>query len=195
MYSVIGKTFTRTFRVLWALEEMGVAYTHVPVGPATDEARAENPTGKVPALRDGDALLTDSVAILSYLSDRHGALGFAAGTHDRARQDALLHRINEELDAALWMAVRHQRLLPEDKRVPAVVDTLMWEFDRAIARFDAELQGPFLQGDQMTVADILMVHCLNWATGAKFPVQGEKIRAYAREMRARPAFKRVMDLG
>ena len=66
MYKVIGKAQTRTFRVLWMLEEIGQPYEHLPVAPASAEAKTYNPLGKIPALVDGAATLTDSVAIMTY---------------------------------------------------------------------------------------------------------------------------------
>jgi glutathione S-transferase len=48
-----------------------------------------------------------------------------------------------------------------------------------------------LMGDTMTIADIVLTHCLNWAYGAKFPVENEKMLAYAKTMRGRDAFKRA----
>ena len=44
-------------------------------------------------------------------------------------------------------------------------------------------------GDQMTVPDILAVHCINWSIGAGFPRVDDKLGAWAKGMRERPAFK------
>ncbi|MEM6342081.1 MAG: glutathione S-transferase N-terminal domain-containing protein, partial [Pseudomonadota bacterium] len=60
MYKVIGAVRTRAFRVMWMLEELCQDYEVVPAAPASDEARQFNPLGKIPALVDGDAVLTDS---------------------------------------------------------------------------------------------------------------------------------------
>ncbi|MDF1717026.1 MAG: glutathione S-transferase family protein [Antarcticimicrobium sp.] len=195
MYKVYGSVVSRAFRVLWALEEMGVAYEHHDAKPQSEAARALNPSGKVPILLDGDAVLTDSTAILTYLADKHGQLTYPAGTVDRAHQDALTHTILDEFDAVLWTAARHSFILPEDRRVPQVSDSLKWEFARNLDRLADRFVGPFLQGDQMTIADIICVHCLNWAFGAKFPVENERLIAYSKQMRARDAFKRVRALG
>lgn len=74
MYKVIGATKTRAMRVMWMLEELGQPYDHLPCAPRSDEAKQYNPSGKIPALVDGDDVLTDSVAIMQYLADKHGAL-------------------------------------------------------------------------------------------------------------------------
>ncbi|MGD9862752.1 MAG: glutathione S-transferase family protein [Pseudodonghicola sp.] len=194
MYKVYGSVQSRAFRVLWTLEELGQPYELHEIKPHSAEALALNASGKIPILVDGDAVLTDSAAIMTYLADKHGQLTYPAGTVDRARQDALTHTILDEFDAVLWTAARHSFVLPEDRRVPQVSDSLKWEFARNLDRLAQRFVGPFLQGDRMTIADILCVHCLNWAYGAKFPVENATLAAYAKELRDRPAFVRVRAL-
>lgn len=194
MYDVIGSRASRAFRVLWLLEELGVAYNHLAVAPGSPEALAANPSGKIPALRDGDAVLTDSTAIMAYLTDKHGQFTHAPGTVARARQDALTHQILDEIDGTLWTAARHSFVLPEEHRVPAVKDSLKWEYARNVARLSDALTGPFLQGETMTLADILLAHCLIWAGKAGFPDPGAKLNAYLARMSARPACQRAAAL-
>ena len=191
MYKVIGKVFTRTFRVLWTLEEIGQPYELIEAAPQSPEILAHNPSGKVPALVVGDATITDSTAIITYLADKHSALTFPAGTVERGQQDALTNAILDEMDAVLWTGARHVFALPEDKRVPEVRVSLKWEFERNLNRLADRLEGPFLMGETMTIADIICVHCMNWAISAKFPVDNEKMRAYGDRMRDRDAYKSV----
>jgi glutathione S-transferase len=66
MYTVIGATKTRAFRVMWMLEELGQDYIQIDAGPRSEEALKYNPSGKIPALLDGDDILTDSVAKHSF---------------------------------------------------------------------------------------------------------------------------------
>jgi len=191
MYEVIGNTQSRAFRVLWMLEEIGEPYKHLNVKPHSEEARAANPSGKVPALRVDGVTLTDSSAILTYLADRHGKLTFPAGTLERAQQDSLTHMVLDEIDAVLWTAARHSFILPEAQRVPEVKASLNWEFQRNIKRLSECFKGPFLMGDTMTIADIIATHCLNWAYAAKFQIEDPTLLAYAKAMRGREAFKRA----
>ncbi len=193
MYKVVGKAQTRTFRVLWMLEEIGQPYESIILASRSPEVVAMNPSGKVPVLLDGDATLLDSTAIITYLADKHGQLTYPAGTVERAHQDALTHAALDELDAVLWTAARHSFSLPEDKRVPEVKSSLKWEFARNLDLMADRLEGPFLMGETMTIADIVLTHCLNWAYNAKFPVENEKMLAYAKSMRARDAFMRVKE--
>lgn len=193
MYEVFGPVATRTFRVLWALEELGQDYTLTQTSPRSAEMKALNPSGgKVPALREGDTVITDSTAIISYLADKHGQLTAPAGTLARAKQDAMLHLVLDEIDAVLWAGARHSFILPEEHRVAGVKPSLKWEFNRNLSRLADRIDTPYIAGDQFTVVDILLTHCLNWAFSAKFPYESEKMKAYAKEMRNRDAFKRAM---
>ena len=58
------------------LEEIGERYEHIPSKPRSNEIRKINRTGKVPVLLDGEEILTDSSAIISYLGNKHEKLSF-----------------------------------------------------------------------------------------------------------------------
>ena len=194
MYTVVGSRTNRTFRVLWALEELGVEYDHKPFAVRSPEALEHSPTGKLPALICEGEVITDSAAIITFLADRHGGLTFPAGSVRRAQQDALLHRVNDEIDAVLWTAARHSFILPEAERVPAVKDSLKLEFTRSLDRLMEQIDGPYLMGDTMTIPDIILAHCGGWAYNAKFPLENESFKAYTNRLRERDAFKRAAAL-
>ncbi|CRL16271.1 glutathione S-transferase family protein [Phaeobacter italicus] len=191
MYTVIGKQLTRCYRVLWALEELGQEYDLNPALPQSPDVLALNPSGKVPILVEDGEAITDSTAIITYLADKHGQLTARAGTLARAKQDAVTHMLLDELDAVLWTAARHSFILPEDKRVPELKDSLKWEFARSLNRLEARMQGPYLMGEDFTIADIICTHCLNWAYSAKFPLENKALLEYSKRMRSRPAFQKV----
>lgn len=193
---LFGSPTTRAFRVLWLLEELGLDYEHVPAPPHSDEVRALNPSGKVPVLLvDGEAI-ADSTAILSYLADREGKLTHPAGTLARARQDTEMQRAVDELEGCLWMAARHTFVLPEERRVPQIKDSLRWEFSRAVVRSADRLgDAEFVAGDRMTIADIVVTHCGDWARAAKFPIDDPRLDAYLDRMRARPAYRTARAAG
>lgn len=193
MYTVIGTARTRTLRVLWMLEELGLPYEHVAAGPRSAEARAQNGSGKVPVLVIDGVAISDSTAILQFLADRHGRLTHPAGTIDRARQDSLTQFVLDEFDALLWTASRHSFILPEELRLPAIKDTLRWEFARSQTALVQRMgEGPFLMGEAMTVPDLILAHCGLWAGLAKFPITEPRFAGYLDTMRARPAFQRAM---
>ncbi|HHL20556.1 MAG TPA: glutathione S-transferase family protein [Aliiroseovarius sp.] len=195
MYEVVGTAQTRAFRVLWMLEELGLEYKHLDVAPRSEAILKYNPTGKVPVLLVGGEPIIDSTAIITYLADKHGAvtgrMTWPAGTLERARQDAMTHFVLDELDAVLWTGARHTFILPEEKRLPEIKESLRWEFERSqIVLLERMGDGPFLCGDRMTVPDIIAAHCVRWAMVAKFPVNAE-FAAYGKRLSERAAYKRA----
>ncbi|MDB6178899.1 glutathione S-transferase family protein [Paracoccus sp. Z330] len=195
MYNVIGTSKGRSMRVLWMLEELGQPYRHIKANPHNEGVIEFNPAGKVPVLIDDGTPITDSTAILTYLADRHGGFTYAAGTLDRARQDSLTQFLLDEFDAALWLAARHSFVLPEEKRLGAIKNTLRWEFERSQKTLIHRIgEGEFVMGERMTVPDVILTHCLTWALDAKFPVVEHRLSDYLDRMRRRPAYIRATSL-
>jgi glutathione S-transferase len=195
MYTVVGTAKSRAFRVMWMLEELGLPYDLIPANPASEQAMQYNPSGKIPALIDQGEVLTDSVAIMAYLGDKHGGLSAQSGTLARARQDAMTYWLIDEFDAILWAAAKHSFVWPKERRVPVIKDSLKEEFLRASKILSDRIEGPFLMGDQMTHADILAVHCINWSVGAGFPRLDDKLNIWAKSLRNRAAFKAAQARG
>ena len=117
MYTLIGSPATRAFRVVWCLEELGLDYEIVPAAPGGDDIKKVNPSGKVPALKVGDDIIIDSVAICQFLADKHakkqGSLTFPAGTIERAKMDSFTHLAVDEFDHACWVWAKHDWIYPE----------------------------------------------------------------------------------
>ena len=195
MYEVYGQKRNRTMRVLWMLEELGQDYELIEAAPRSETVFALNPSGKVPILKDGDLVVTDSVAICQYLADKHNALTFPAGTAERARQDALTQFVVDQIEGPLWTAAKHAFVLPEDLRVPEVKTACRFEFEKGIASLERRLgDGPYAFGEVLTVPDLLLGHCANWAQVAKFELPSEgPVAAYLDAVRARPALARAAE--
>lgn len=193
MYTLIGTPKARPFRALWMMEELGVEYEVLPLSPTDKAAMAEyNPTGKVPALKDGDDIIIDSVAIMQYLADKHGGMTFQAGTIERAKQDSFTQFICDEIDGALWTAARNSFVNPEDKRSADIKPILMWEFERSIKALETRLgDNDFFMGDTCTLPDLLFTHCAGWARNAGFPFESEPLRALVKRCLDRDAYKRA----
>ncbi|MCB1361290.1 MAG: glutathione S-transferase family protein [Rhodobacter sp.] len=195
-YTLIGSASTRAGRALWMLEELGVPYEHLGVKPHAEDVTRHYPRGKVPVLLVDGEPITDSAAIIQYLADAHGQFTHPAGTLARARQDALTQCVLDEFDSVLWTAARHTFILPPERRVEGVKDSLRWEFAVNQASFVKRMDGnEFAAGDSFTVTDILLAHCLLWARAAKFEISEPVLADYFARMTARPAFKRAMDKG
>lgn len=192
MYELIGSPTSRAFRVMWMLEELGLPYTMTKAAPQSEDVLALNPSGKIPVFKDGDDVITDSTAIMTYLADKQGALTAPAGTIARGQQDAMTQCILDEIDAVLWVATRHNFTLPEDKRVPEVRHTSKWEYERNLDRLMTRCKGPYLMGEEFTVPDIILAHCGTWAKSAKFPSENQDFSTYLKACRSRPAFQKLI---
>lgn len=182
---------------MWMLEELGEDYEFILAAPRGKEIAAVNPSGKVPALKDGETVLTDSIAICTYLADKHGELTFPAGTLDRARQDGFTQMIVDEIEGALWNWSKNSYIYPDDVAVPAIIPLCRAEFDRAIKTLEFRFgAGPYLMGETVTVPDILLGHCAGWAANANFAVPEDgPLGRYFDRVRSRPAFKRALERG
>lgn len=192
MYTVIGYGGTRAFRLLWALEELGLPYEHERLMPFTDAARARTPGGRVPALGlpDGGMLL-DSTAILAFLADRHDALSFPPGTPERARQDAATFRVLECLDEPLmhWTLMAHGY---DSAACASVRDWLHRRIDAGMAAVGDAMQaqpGPWTMGEVFTIADIVLGHCLHWAERYEQPVRHPRLREHLDRVERRTAYR------
>ncbi|MEM9641012.1 MAG: glutathione S-transferase family protein [Pseudomonadota bacterium] len=193
MYTVHGHPRSRALRVIWALEELEQPYEIDPLPPRSEKLREVNGTGKIPVLGTPEGMISDSVAIITYLADAHGGLTYPAGTFARAHQDAVTHYVNAEIDSALWLYAKHSFVLPEDWRVPAVKPTAVQEFSRAMEVLE-RLKGhrQFMAGDQFTISDILLSHCAGWGLSIKFPLPEGPFGEFLRSLRQRPAMQRTL---
>ncbi|MEM7422281.1 MAG: glutathione S-transferase family protein [Pseudomonadota bacterium] len=192
MYTVVGSPRTRTMRVLWMLEELGQPYQIVPAKPHSDAVSAGNPGGKVPVLHDGDAVITDSVAICTYLADKHGDCTYPAGSPERGHQDAITQFCVDEIEGALWAAAKNTFINPEEHRAPAIVPVAKFEFAKALKTLEQHLDGKeFIAGDRFTVPDLLLTHCAGWARNAKFDIPAGPVADYVTRTRERPALQRA----
>ena len=178
---------------MWMLEELGEDYEIEPQAPHTDPVKAGNPGGKIPTLHDGNTILSDSVAICTYLADKHAACTHPAGTPARGHQDAMTQFAIEMIDGALWTASKNTFAAPEEHRCPDIVPICRYEWGKGMATLAAHIEGKeFITGDTFTVPDLIIGHCAGWAQRIEFPVPEGPVADYMNRMRSRPAFDAAM---
>lgn len=191
--TVIGPLASRTFRVLWALEELGLDYLHRKDAPWSDEVRALNPLKQVPILIDGEDTLTDSTAIMRHLAHREGRLLPEPGSIAAARADARINFLLTELEVPLWLAGRHSYVLPTELRHPAAEEIGRADFARAEKKFARLLgEAEFFGGDEFGVADIIAGHLWRWSSRQEWPTADGAFADYGRRITARPAVERML---
>ncbi|MCB0417288.1 MAG: glutathione S-transferase family protein [Bdellovibrionaceae bacterium] len=199
MLKVYGSIRTRTFRVIWTAEELGISFEHIPTDPKAGESRTpefllKNPYGKVPVIDDDGFLLFESAAICTYLADKfpEKQLTPKAYTQDRAIFDQWLSFIITELEQGLWTIAKHTFALPETKRIAQMREIGQWEFARAAKALNTGLKDrSFLVGERFTVADILAGNCLIWAIRSEVPLGYPRLEDYLERLQQRPAFQKA----
>lgn len=208
MITLYGVYRSRASRPLWLLAETGTPFTHVPVIQAyrlPDAAAADaplntaspaflavNPQGQIPAMTDGDLVLTESLAITLHLARRYGG---ALGPQDEAEtalmeQWALFAATSVETPALeiLYTQAAGGDQTPEGQASIAVNAE---KLRRPLRRLQAHLAAQdWMMGDRFTVADINTAECLRYAQGhptllGEFPA----VKAWLERCQARPAFQ------
>ena len=207
---------SRSQRILWLLEELGLEYEikKYQRDPKTmlapPELKAVHPLGKSPVISDGDTVVAESGAIVEYLVERYGngRLVPAAGTPEKLKYTYFLHFAEGSAMSPLLMKLVFDRV--ENGPMPFFARPIA----RAIARkvkegfinpniqaqldyLEAELAArPWFAGQEFSAADIQMSFPLEAATargglGAQYP----KLLGFVQRIHARPAYQRALTRG
>ena len=174
------------------LEELGAPYDLHVLNMKAGEQRqagylAVNPLGKVPAIRHGEALVTEQVAIYIHLADLFPQAGLAPALDDPHRGPYLR-----------WIAYYGSSFEPAVidkfmKHEPAPVTQSPYsDYDTMLGALEAQLaKGPYLLGERMTAADILWGVAFNWTMMFGLVPKKEVFVRYAERIASRPAFQRI----
>jgi len=206
---------SRSQRILWLLEELGLDYEikryqrHPQTMLAPPELRAVHPLGKSPVITDGNLTLAESGAIVEYLADRHGAgrlaptpdspervrylywLHFAEGT---AQPPSLLKLLFDRIKSGSPLLVRPIARAIADRALGSYV---LPNIERNLDFMESELgKNEWFAGAQFSAADIQM----------SFPVEAYRARGgldekrprlmrFLEKIHARPAYRRAVERG
>jgi glutathione S-transferase len=196
---LFGFKNSRSNRVEWMLQELGLPYELVKVDLLTGEHKkpdhvARHGHGLVPALEDGDVRMIESAAACLYLADKHADKGLApaASSPARARYYQLAFYAVSTLDETVVPLFFHTVLFPPEKRDQAIVDAKMPIWETAAQLLTRELgDAPFFLGKTFSAADIVVGYDIALAarTGllAKYPT----LAVYAERITSREAFKKA----
>jgi glutathione S-transferase len=198
MITVFGEG--RGFRVVWLLEEMGLAYRLRPVdllaGVENDaEFLAINPAGFIPAIVDGDVTMVESIAIMEYLIGRYGPTPLVPDPHDLAfpAYQQFLHLGEAGLAASMFFVVVARNMAPEAERQNWSALHALDVFQSRLSLVKRQLaRSPYLAGAAFTAADISVTYALTLAQRSGGVVLGEAEQAYMARTTAREAYKRAM---
>ena len=184
-------TPTRSKRVKWTLQELGVTYDSVnePSLIGSDRLRAVHPQAKLPAITDAGRPLFESSAICNWLADSHPDKGLIAksGTWERALHDQWCGFIMTELEAHLWTMARNSFVYAEDQRSEEAVAQARKEAVKTVATLNDHLGAhDYFVGDAFSVADIFCGFATNWAEGMQLAEEAPHVKAFNARIKARP---------
>lgn len=199
MYTLFGFPRTRSVRVAWALEELGLPYEYALVNLRAGEHKSEaflkhNPAGKIPALTGEFGAMSESAAIVTWLMDKHGQQEFmpVLGSEARMRYEEAMAFVTTELEQPLWNMAKHKFALSAEYRLEGMQRVAEFEFNTALTTFSAMLADkPFLTGDLFTGVDIIAGHTLAWAKGSQMALSFDNVSAYAERVLSRPAYEKA----
>ena len=191
----------RSFRALWALEELGLDYKlHLlPFPPRVREPSYldVNPLGTIPLLVDGETRMTESAAIVQYLATRAGPneLVVEPGSLDYGAWLNWLHFGEATLTFPQTLMLRYRLLEPPERRLPQAADDYAQWFHSRLRHVERALgDREYLVGGRFTVADISVGYALLLAKSLKidngFPPQ---VAAYWERLKERDGFARAKE--
>ena len=190
--------FSRSFRVLWLLEEMGLDFEVVHYSIRDGSLRAPaflaiSPAGRVPALEIGGEVLFESGAILQTLCEKYPAAGFAPapGTPDRARYLELIGYAETMASLIENLNLQHVFLRDPAQASPVVIKLMTARLGATLAGLEAMLneRDDYLLRSGFSAVDAMMGFNL---FAAPYYVKLDPfpgLRAYRARLEARPAFR------
>jgi glutathione S-transferase len=185
-----GVGTSRTMRAHWMLLELGVDYRFHPIGSRTGETQnAEflrlNPRHKIPVLQHGSLVLTESAAIIEYLSETfpNSQIYRPSDPESFAALSEWCYFIMSELDAAsLYMVRRHLGLKGIYGEAPVAVEAAKTYFSHNLEAMAPRIgiTSSYLLGSKLSTADILLMTCLEWALAEKLTLPDSVMKYRAR---------------
>jgi glutathione S-transferase len=193
---------SRTLRAHWMLNELGLEYELKPIGSRTGETLTEefrrlNPRHKIPVLQHGSIVVSESAAIVNYLGETFPnpeRIFVPRNAAERARLNEWCYFVMTELDAAsLYIVRRHEGLKHVYGEAPGAVEAAKRYFLHNLEAMDSRIaEAPYLLGDQLSAADILMMTCLEWARTCDLKLP-QGAAEYRERLAQRPAYRAALS--
>ena len=193
---------SRSQRILWLLEELGLEYRiekyarDPKTNLAPPELLAIHPLGKSPVMQDGDLILPESGAIIEYLLERYGEgrLAPKLGTPEHIRYLYWMHFAEGTMMLHLVSRLYMTRVGEAAKAMQGRIEVMI---NNELNLVQDELgRSAYLAGDEFSAADIQMAFPLEFAAHAKLVgEQHGRVRAYLKRIQARPAYRRAIENG
>jgi len=197
MITVYGGSTTRSFRVLWLLEEMGLPHVLRTVDLLHRGDDAEflkiNPAGFLPAMQDGGVLMVESIAIMEYLVARYGPTDLAPIASDAAfpLYQQFLHLVEAGMATSLNIVVASRYFAPDAERDNWGARQAIQMFLNRLTLVSRRLEEvPYLAGEAFAAADISVCYALELGSALGASEQySAAVKSYLERLRDRGAFQ------
>lgn len=195
MLTVFHSPRSRSLRVLWLCEEMGVPYEVKPASftSPSPEFQEANPLLTIPAMRDGDARMTESLAIMTYIMEKYGPTDLALKPNEAGYTDYLQYLVFSEATAAAPAnALIAGKFLAKDGADKNwTSEYIRTSLGRRAKIIDDRLQRRhFVAGDRFTAADIAISYTIGLLSFLDIS-GGDASKAYYVRCCERPAYQRA----
>jgi glutathione S-transferase len=199
--TLFGIGTSRTMRAHWILLELGLDYESHPIQPRTGETLTEqfgrlNPRHKIPVLQHKSFVLTESAAIVQYLSETFAdriRFYVPQDAQARASLNEWCYFIMTELDAGSLYVVRRHEGLPSiyGEAASAVASAKTYFLHNLETMTPRIARAPYLFGELLSTADILLTTCIDWASVSGIALPQPAID-YRRRVAQRPAYQKAL---
>ena len=157
--TLYGMSGSRAQRSLWAAEEIGLDFEHVPVdfaqGSKTPEYLAVNPNGRIPTLVDGEITIGESMAINCYLAKTYGGDLYPQNAKDEALTWQWSVWGISEIEHLQMQIVVLKLFTPTEKRNDKIIASAEKQLARPLAVLEGALENrEWLVGDAFSIADL-----------------------------------------
>ena len=192
---------SRSQRILWMLEELGLDYEiahyqrDAVTSQAPDTLKKIHPLGKSPVLTDGEVKVAESGAIIEYLADTYGKGAWKpkAGTPEALSYLEWMHYSEGSAMLPLLLALYVGRL--GDAGAP-LMPRIMGEMDNHFSYMNAALEGQdWFAGDKLSACDLQMSFPLEAAQGTGLIANYPNLAGFLDRVQARPAYKKALEKG
>jgi glutathione S-transferase len=202
MITIYHLSTSRSERIVWLMEELGLDYKlerfqRESNGAAPEPYRIIHPLGKAPVIRDGETVLAESGAIVDYIVHRYGGgrLTIEPEAAAYARYLYWLHFAEGSLMSLMLIALVVSRVPGGNASPPGI--RVLARMKQMLGFVDSELgAGPYFVGQTFTAADVMMLFPFTTLRLfleydlAPYP----NILAYLARIEARPAYRKAMAL-
>ena len=199
MITLFHAAKSRSVRVRWLLEELGLPYEVTTLTFTPDSLKGAayakvNPLGRVPAIVDGDVTMFESGAILEWLLEQYGQgrLQPKPGSPTRPAYLQWFHFAEATALPPVSDFVQHAFLRPEEARIPAMVPDAQRRAGEWLDVVEKTLAGKtWITGDDFTAADVMLGYSLFLAGLLGLAGDRPNVAAYLGRCQARPAFQKA----